>query len=279
MSWHFASRPKWIVRHVAVATLVALMVVLGFWQLRRLDDKRAYKALVEARQEEPAAEVRSVVPAGADVRADAVDAVLYRNVTATGTYDDTETVVVENRTFNGAAGAWVLTPLRLDDGTAVVVNRGFVGFDREGVIDPPPAPDGEVRVEGLVFPSQQRGRIGPRDPADGQLSVLARVDLERFADQLDYDVLPAYVQLVDSDPPEAPTAEGAPGLVSLGPPEPDEGPHLAYAAQWFIFTAIAAGGYVVLLRRVAWDLGREEAADAVDAALDRELTELLDAKR
>jgi len=279
VSWHFASRPKWIVRHVAVAILVASMVVLGFWQLRRLDDKQAYKALVEARQEEPAAEVRSVVPAGADVRADAVDAVLYRNVTATGTYDDTETVVVENRTFNSAAGAWVLTPLRLDDGTAVVVNRGFVGFDREGVIDPPPAPDGDVRVEGLVFPSQQRGRIGPRDPAEGELTVLARVDLERFADQLDYDVLPAYVQLVDSDPPEAPIGEGAPGLVSLGPPEPDEGPHLAYAAQWFIFTAIAAGGYVILLRRVARDHGREEAADAADAALDRELAELLDAER
>ena len=275
MSWHFASRPKWIVRHVAVVLLVVSMVVLGFWQLRRLDDKQAYTALVEARQEEPAAEVRSVVPADAGVRDDEVDVVLYRSVTATGTYDDAETVVVENRTFNSAAGAWVLTPLRLDDGTAVVVNRGFVGFDREGKIVPPPAPDGEVTVDGLVFPSQQRGRIGPRDPTEGQLSVLARVDLERFADQLAYDVLPAYVQLVASDPPEVPAADDAPRLVALGPPEPDEGPHLAYAVQWFIFTTIAAGGYGLLLRRVARDNAKEERGNAADAALDHELAELL----
>jgi len=133
-----------------------------------------------------------------------------------------------------------------------VVNRGFVGFDRQGAIAPPPAPDGRVTVEGLVFPSQERGRIGPRDP-DGDLPVLARVDLDRFAAQVDLDLLPAYVQLVASDPTEVPADGGAPGLVALGPPEPDEGPHLAYAVQWFIFTAIAGGGYGLLLRKVARD--------------------------
>ena len=50
MRWDFARRPKWIVRHVAVAALVVTMILLGFWQLRRLDEKRDHKALVEARQ-------------------------------------------------------------------------------------------------------------------------------------------------------------------------------------------------------------------------------------
>ena len=36
------------------------MVLLGFWQLRRLDEKRDLKATVEARQEEPAADVQEV---------------------------------------------------------------------------------------------------------------------------------------------------------------------------------------------------------------------------
>ena len=36
--------------------------------------------------------------------------------------------------------------LSLDDGSAVVVNRGFVGFDATGAIVPPPAPDGDVTV-------------------------------------------------------------------------------------------------------------------------------------
>ena len=78
--WRFALTPKWIIRHVLVVALVVTMVLLGFWQLRRLDEKREYKALVEARQEEPIADVEAVVPADAAVGSAAVDGVLYRTV-------------------------------------------------------------------------------------------------------------------------------------------------------------------------------------------------------
>ena len=87
------------------------------------------------------------------------------------------------------------------------------------------------------------------------------VDLERVAEQVDYEVLPAYLQRVSSDPDEV-TAAGDPELVPLGLPEPSEGPHLAYAVQWFIFTTIAVIGYALLLRRVARDEAREEAGRA-----------------
>lgn len=251
MSWQFARTPKWLVRHVLVVALLAVMVNLGLWQLRRLEEKRDYKALVEARVEEPAQPIDAVLPASADVDDPSVEAVLHRRVTASGRYDDEGTAIVENRTLNGAAGGWVLTPLVLDDGTAVLVLRGFIGFDREGQIVPPPAPDGEVTLDGLLEPSQERGRFGAGDPQDGEVRVLARVDLDRYAEHVAYDVLPAYVQLASSDPPEAEAPEGAPQLVALGLPEPEEGPHLSYAVQWFIFSTIAAGGYVLLLRKVA----------------------------
>ncbi len=277
VSWQFVVRPKWIVRHVAVVLLVVSMVLLGFWQLRRLDEKRDLKATVEARQEEPAADVQAVLPAGSEVGDAAVEAVEHRSVTATGTYADDDTFVVENHTFNGASGGWVLTPLVLDDGSAIVVNRGFLGFDREGVIDPPAAPDGEVVVDGLLLESEQRGRFGASDPDEGTLGVLARVDLARVAEQVDYDLLPAYIQLVSSRPGEV-TPDGAPELVPLGRPELSEGPHLGYAVQWFTFTTIAVVGYALLLRRVARDEAREEAGRAADAAFNRELEELLDAE-
>ena len=40
---------------------------------------------------------------------------------------------------------------------------------------------------------------------------------------------------------------------ALDPPETSEGPHLAYAFQWFLFACLALGGYVVLARREAAD--------------------------
>jgi cytochrome oxidase assembly protein ShyY1 len=41
------------------------------------------------------------------------------------------------------------------------------------------------------------------------------------------------------------------------PPELDEGPHLSYAVQWFIFSAIAIVGYPLVLRRVVLRRGKE----------------------
>jgi cytochrome oxidase assembly protein ShyY1 len=259
--WRFLREPKWVIRHVAVVVLITSMVAAGLWQLQRLADKRDSKALVEARQEQPAMPVEEVATGGrsaADVQ--------YRAVTATGTFLDQETVVVENRSLNGSAGAWVLTPLQLGDGRAVVVNRGFVGFDRDGEIVAPPAPAGQVEVPGQQLPGQYRGRIRPRDPADGRLDVLARVDLARYQAQVDEDLLPVYVQAVSSDPPEPDPAADAPRLVALGATRPTEGPHLSYAVQWFTFSAIAAGGYVLLLRRVARDRGPSRRGDRRTAA-------------
>jgi surfeit locus 1 family protein len=259
MSWRFALRPKWIVRHVLVVLLCAGMIMLGLWQLRRADEKRTYRDLVEAQQDLPVAEVAEVIPPVGDT--DAVEAVLYRTVVAEGTYQAADSFVVENRTLDGTSGAWVLTPLLLDDGSAVVINRGFIRYDRDGEIVPPDPPAGRVQVTGLVFPTQERGRFGPTDPTAGNLTVMARVDLARFAKQVDYPVRPAYVQLVSSDPEQPASSADAPELVALGPLEPDLGPHLSYAVQWAIFTTIAAGGYVLLLRRVAREQAAEEARE------------------
>lgn len=261
MSWRFVRTPKWIIRHVAVVLLCAAMVVAMLWQISRLHEKQDHKRLVEARQEEPAEPVGTLLPASAAIGSEAVDEVLYRSVAADGELADDETIVVENRTYNGASGAWVLTPLRLDDGRSVLVNRGFIGFDHEGEIVAPPAPTGRVHVEGLVFPTQTRGSFGARDPEEGVLDVLARVDLARIDAQVPGDLLPAYVQLTGIDPPEPQPAAGAPELVLLGPPDLDDGAtHRSYAVQWAIFTTIAAGGYVVLLRRVAKDQAGEQAS-------------------
>ena len=265
MSWRFVLRPKWIVRHVAVAILVVTMLLLGFWQLRRLDEKRDYEALVEARQAEPAVDVATVVPAGEAVDAPAVDAVLYRNVTATGVYEDDDTVVVENRTFNGASGAWVLTPLRLADGSAVLVNRGFIGFDSEGAIVAPPAPEGEVTVDRPRAAEPGTGSLRSHGPPRVSSTSWPASTSLGWRPRSTTSCCRPTSSWSTAHPPEAAVPEGEPALVPLGTPRPSEGPHLAYAVQWFIFTTIAAGGYVLLLRRVARDQAKEEAGASADS--------------
>lgn len=268
MSWRFARTTKWIVRHVLVAALVFAMIQAGFWQLRRLDEKREVAARVEARAEEPPVLLTDeVLPVDAAVDGEEVDQLEHRRAYAVGTYRHEDTVVVENRTYNGASGGWVLTPLVGDDGTAVLVLRGFIGFDADGRIVAPEPPAGEVSVEGYVQESQRRGRIGPTDP-EGRQEVLARADVARFAEQVDYPVRPAYLQLISSDPPEPAAAENAPELVPLDPPSTDEGPHLSYAVQWFTFSTIGVIGYAALLRKVAIDQAKAERAAAAGGPPD-----------
>jgi surfeit locus 1 family protein len=285
VSWRFARRPSWVIRHVLVVVLVAVMVALGMWQLRRLDERKDEIALLRARQEVPVADVGEVVPAGLAPDAPEIVGVEFRSVSATGVYERDDTVVVVNRSLSGTPGAWVLTPLRLDGGTRVAVNRGFVGFSASGEIEAPAPPEGRVTVQGLVRTSEERGRFGPSDPGDGRLGQLARADIGRLDAQVPYDLLPAYVQLARSTPPE-PAADpsatsGPPPLIALGPPELDEGPHLSYAIQWFIFAAIALVGYPILLRKVAADEQREATFAALDRPpdhpdeVDRELEDLL----
>ena len=256
--YRFLLQPRWILSHLLVLGLVILMVNLGFWQLRRLDEKRDFNALVTERTEAEPAPVEEVL--AADATGAEAEHVLYRRVTASGRYLPDEEVLVRNRTFHGKSGAWVLTPLELDDGTAVVVNRGWVPV-QEGLTMQPEwgAPTGPVTVDGLLFPTQTRGRFGSTDPDEGRLESLARADLGRIQDQVDQDLFPAYVQLTAQQPDQA--GDYPAPLEEL---ELDEGPHLNYAGQWFIFSTVALVGYPLLLRRVARNKAADKAEDKAE---------------
>ena len=49
----FLLSPRWLLSHLFVVLLVVTMVNLGFWQLRRLDEKRDRNALIESRMDQP----------------------------------------------------------------------------------------------------------------------------------------------------------------------------------------------------------------------------------
>ena len=60
-----------------------------------------------------------------------------------------------------------------------------------------------------------------------------------------HETYPVYLLLAAQDPPPGALPEPVP------PTETDDGPHLVYAVQWFLFTTIALVGYGAILRREA----------------------------
>jgi surfeit locus 1 family protein len=258
--YRFALRPRWIASHLLVLALVVLMVNFGFWQLRRLDEKRDRNDLLAERTTQQEVPIEDLVDPDDGY---AVGGELaYRPASATGRYDAAEEVLVRNRTMDGRPGYWVLTPLELDTGDAVVVLRGWVPLavgDRGAPVAEAPPPAGTVTVRGSVATTQERGAIGPRDAESGDLTVLSRADIARMATQSDHPLLPVLLQLESQEPPPAALPQ------PVEPPEPSEGPHLSYAVQWFIFSAIGLFGYPLVLRKVAHAKARDARPDTPDA--------------
>jgi len=247
--YDFARRPAWIVSHVLVVVGVAVLVVLGFWQRARFVEESTTAEQIEARSTTQPVPIDEVVPPTLEV-ASVPEEAEFARVSVSGTWDPAAEVYVRNRSYNGAPGSWVLTPLVQPDGTAVAVVRGWIP-----TVDPDPPgppfpgaepPAGPVEIAGVVQLSQTVGGLGAADPSGGRLEVLNRVDLQRLAEQLPYPLAPAWV-LLDAQSPAQTTA--IPARVSVETPSASQ--NFSYMIQWWLFAAIAAGGYVLVLRRQA----------------------------
>lgn len=240
----FAFRGRWLVGHLVVAVLAGLFILAGFWQLDRLQQVRQQNALIRERRELPVVEIQRVVTASAS----SPGASLQRRVIVSGRYDGAAQAV-EFRAENGQTGIEVLTPLVLTDGTAVVVDRGWLPTDSPDAVPPEAAPiQDQVTVTGYALPSDSSGS-GATGPS-GRLE-LTSVDLELIQGRVDYDLFPVFVRLQDQTPPrrgEFPRP--------LPPPALDNGPHLSYAIQWFTFTAIGLIGWPLVIRKAAHDRAR-----------------------
>jgi surfeit locus 1 family protein len=172
-----------------------------------------------------------------------LDSLDHHRAVATGRFLPEDEVLIRSQVYRDVAGFHVITPLLAEDGTAVLVNRGWVPLELDQVpVSAAPPPAGVVTVEGWLAATQERRALGPTDPATGQLETMSRVDIDRIQEQVPFPLLPMYlVELGERD-------ENLP--VPLAEPIfDDEGPHLAYAIQWFSFLAIGLVGYGFLIRK------------------------------
>lgn len=220
---------------LCLVLVAAVFVRLGFWQLGRLQERRAANRAAEAARAQPPLQLG----AGADWTAEEMN---ERWVEVTGEFDHEQEIVLRGQAYQGTPGVLVVTPLRLaTSDSAVLVLRGFVPApdavraDLELLTEP-----GTVRVHGLATPIGSGGG----QPLEHQgRTTWARLDLPALRDRLPYPILPVLVrQTPDSGVPRRP--------VRLPPPPLSEGPHLSYAIQWFAFAAMTvAFGVLVVARK------------------------------
>ncbi|MEG9225891.1 SURF1 family cytochrome oxidase biogenesis protein [Aeromicrobium sp. Sec7.5] len=260
---HFLGSARWVGFAIFVVALSAVCIQLGLWQFHKLDDRQVRNELVREHLGAAPVPLEDAVPVGDDVESDQE----WTVVTVSGTYDVESEVTVKFVNRDGRPGIDVVTPLVLEDGTAVLVDRGFIETLRtnERPDDLPAPPDGEVEVTGWLRVDSAAGGQATF-VNDGQVRAISS---RGMAEQVPYDLRSGFVNLQE----QSPTSDG------LEPePRPDlgQGPHFFYGLQWWFFAALAIVGYGWFARaerqerRTAAARAARAAASTDDA--DREVT-------
>lgn len=242
--------PRWLAGHLLMLTLVVLFINLGFWQVQRLEHRREENARISARLEagvQPYSVLKSRYSATANKTAQ--NSVDQRQTRLTGRYDPQHELLWRSAgLYQGHPGYYLLTPLVIAPGRAILVDRGWVPIE----MNTPPIgeaapPKGNVTLEGRLRVSQPQPatNFAPKDPAEGKLSKVFWLTTARLEKQMPYRLEPVFLVLDKQTPKQS---EPLPIIV---PPEPlTEGSHLSYAMQWFSFALIGIIGYFFLLRSV-----------------------------
>ena len=260
--YRFVFSWRWIRLHVLIwLILIPAFIGLGMWQQGRYHERSAQNAVLRAAMHAAPVPVETIDAVGATVP----KAERWKQVTVTGVYDPAHQYLARNHQQNGNPGFYVITPLALPDGTAVLVNRGWIpadGADAQATPPIPAAPGGTVTVTARLQMSETKASTGIKDvtagvPA-GQISL---VNTEALATTTGLRLRGGYVERITSIPADSPA------IATLGEPSLDEGPYLAYWFQWWLFAAVAAGAWVVIIRREAQHrvAAAEEAEDDEDA--------------
>jgi surfeit locus 1 family protein len=218
----------------------AILVGLGTWQLQRL----AWKQAILARIADRIAAAPVDLPPEADWPRLVPEDYEYRRVRLTGVFEhDKEALVFRPAGLGAASGAGpgylVLTPLRLDSGARVIVDRGFVPLDRK---QPESRAAGEiggvVTITGLMRSPESRNLFTPADdPARGQWYTR---DPSRIAAYFKLDRTAPFT--VDADAGAAPGGWPVGGQTVIDIPNN----HLSYALTWY---GLAAALLVVFALR------------------------------
>lgn len=226
-SWQFAPT---VLPTLAALFFFVLTLSLGNWQSGRADAKRELQARYDA------AEREAPIHVGGELLDH--ESVLYRKLEVEGGFDDTHTILIDNRVLNGVAGYHVLTPLRIHGGPlAILVNRGWVATGRmRDQLPVPPTPPGVVRLEGMAVDPHTRYFELAETAPHGR--VWQNLDFERYATATRLQLQP--VLLLQ-------TSEQADGL-RRNWPRPDTGvdTHVSYAFQWYSLAATLAALWLII---------------------------------
>ncbi|NIV14388.1 MAG: hypothetical protein GWN62_24875 [Aliifodinibius sp.] len=237
---------EWGFTTILVILGVALCVRLGIWQLDRLEQRRTFNAHVREMWE---AEKISLPE---EIGRFSLEEMEYRSVVVSGTYDYESQVALRNQYHENRFGYHLLTPLKIGEGIAVLVDRGWIPAEGNELVenwDRYHSGTGYVVISGIIRLGQDQPDVGGRAdptlaPDETYLAFWNNVNIDRLVEQMPYELLDIYVQLDPGNHEDDSFPIPFQPEIKL-----TEGPHLGYAGQWFTFATILLIGYPFFIKK------------------------------
>lgn len=216
-------RIRLVVLLIVAVVMVVLTTSLGFWQLSRAAEKIALQETMDDQGVKT-----PLTPEKLRTAHDPVTLV-HQRVQLRGVWVTASTVFLDNRQMDAKVGFFVLTPLVLDGGGAVLVQRGWAprNFENRSQLPPVETPSGTVDVEGRIgLPPSKLFELGTA--AAG--TIRQNLDMPQFRTESGLPLMA--VTVLQSGPP----TEGLRRVwssVNLGVDK-----HYGYAFQWFALATL-----------------------------------------
>lgn len=220
---------------LAVLPLLAILIGLGVWQLERMAWKDALIAQMQERMGGPA------VALPAEVSEADVPDLRFQRVAVRGVFLHDRELHRLARVHRERQGFHLITPLRLEDGREILVNRGWVPIELRDPGERPEMLTSEpVRFEAIVREGGWSGAQWLRPANDPEANAWLWIDLDAMAAQagLENAVTALYLDAADST---APGPYPVPGQTRVDLPDN----HLGYAITWFSIAAVLVVIYFV----------------------------------
>jgi surfeit locus 1 family protein len=225
--WQF--RPTLWPTLMSIPTFLVLLG-LGTWQVERLSWKEGLIRALEERSSAPPIELPR--------DAGDIDQMEYHRVRLTGEWLNEHELYQTGQTYNGAAGWDVITPFRTADGELVLVDRGWIPFERK---DPSTRPGGQIAgpaiLDGIILRDLRRGYFQPDNEPGRNLWFF--IDTQAMARAAGLTGVKPYIVAALKAPIPGGYPIGGEVKVAL------RNEHLSYAITWYSLAIALLAIYVI----------------------------------
>ncbi|PKO07441.1 MAG: hypothetical protein CVU41_01715 [Chloroflexi bacterium HGW-Chloroflexi-3] len=234
---------KWTLTTILVLIGVYVLIRLGFWQLDRLESRRQFNQHYLEQISSP------IINLNDESNHQELLNMEYREVSVSGFYNFKNEIYLQNQAFDNIPGYRVVTPLKIDNNENLVyIERGWISLeDLKDIEVINSIYTQHQNIEGIIRLPQSESDFGgiSSNASESNSQFFLYVDLDLLTTELDYGLLPIYVQLKDVSNNQKPYSK-------LPEIEITEGPHFGYAIQWFFFASLLGIGYPFFVWKQIW---------------------------